>query len=124
MKNIILLFLIAVILFSCNGNNEPDEAAPTAEPQPMKEQATAKDDFPLLAKYDCKTCHMADDKLAGPSYKEIAAKYSGADTAIKYLSGKIIKGGSGAWGEVPMTAHPNMPAEDAEQLASYIMSIK
>ena len=55
---------------------------------------------------DCKACHAIAEKVNGPSYKDIAARYSKKD--IDYLVTKVIKGGSGVWGdESMMSAHPN-----------------
>lgn len=124
MKKYISLLLVTAFLFSCTENSKPAETATAPEPQPVPEQVSTNTEFPLFAKYDCKTCHMANEKLTGPSYKEIAVKYANTDTAMKYLAGKIIKGGSGVWGEIPMNPHPGMPADDAEQLAAYIISLK
>jgi cytochrome c len=76
----------------------------------------------LIAGSDCLTCHKVRDKLIGPSYEEIAKKYTSKD--IDTLASKIIKGGSGNFGSVPMTAHPSIPKEDAKEMVKYILSIK
>lgn len=76
----------------------------------------------LIAGSDCLTCHKVRDKLIGPSYEEIAKKYTSKD--IDTLAAKIIKGGSGVFGTVPMTAHPSLPKEDAKEMVKYILSIK
>jgi len=78
----------------------------------------------LIGKSDCLTCHKVNDKLIGPSYKEVAAKYENTSDNIKMLAGKIIKGGQGVWGAVPMTAHPQLSEADAEQMVKYIMLLK
>ena len=77
----------------------------------------------LIAESDCKSCHMIDQKSAGPSYLEVAKKYEKDPSAIDRLSDKIIKGGSGVWGEVAMAAHPQISKENASQMASYILSL-
>lgn len=66
----------------------------------------------LHKKYACTACHQDDKKLVGPSYKEVAAKYKGDKDAVKKLSEKVRKGGSGVWGQVPMP--PNAAPTDAE----------
>jgi cytochrome c len=76
----------------------------------------------LIAQSDCLTCHKVRDKLIGPSYEEVAKKYTMADT-VK-LADKIIKGGSGNFGAVPMTPHPSLSQKDAIEMAKYILSIK
>ncbi len=76
----------------------------------------------LLAGSDCLSCHKVRDKLIGPSYEEIAKKYTSKDTDS--LVSKIIKGGSGNFGTVPMTPHPTLSKADAEEMVKYILSIK
>lgn len=78
----------------------------------------------LISKMDCVGCHKTDKKLIGPSYLEIAKKYPLNDKNINYLSNKIIKGGSGVWGSVPMLAHSTLAKNDAKTIAKYIISLK
>lgn len=78
----------------------------------------------LIAASDCLTCHKVDMKVVGPSYKEVAAKYEATDANIEKLADKIIAGGSGVWGEVPMQAHPNVSKDDAKEMVKYILSLK
>lgn len=78
----------------------------------------------LAQKKNCMACHATEKKLVGPSYKDVAAKYASDKDAVKKLSEKIIKGGSGVWGPVPMPANTQVSPADAEQLAKWIMSVK
>ncbi|WP_348812511.1 c-type cytochrome [Flavobacterium maritimum] len=78
----------------------------------------------LISKMDCVGCHKLDKKLIGPSYLDIAKKYPLNDKNINYLSNKIIKGGSGVWGTVPMAAHSTLKKDDAKSIAKYILSLK
>lgn len=78
----------------------------------------------LIAKSDCIGCHKTDKKLIGPSYLDIAKKYPLNDKSINYLASKIIKGGSGVWGTIPMAAHSTLKKEDAKLMAKYILSVK
>jgi cytochrome c len=78
----------------------------------------------LIAKSDCIGCHKLDKKLIGPSYLDIAKKYAFNDKNVAYLSGKIIKGGSGVWGTIPMAAHASLKKDDAKSMAIYILSLK
>lgn len=74
---------------------------------------------------DCFTCHQVDEQLTGPAYKDIANKYATAgDTIVNYLSAKIINGGSGVWGSVPMAPHPSITQEEAQALAKYVLLLK
>lgn len=78
----------------------------------------------LIAKSDCIGCHKLDKKLIGPSYLDIAKKYESNDKNVAYLSGKIIKGGSGVWGSIPMLAHASLKKNDANSMVKYILSLK
>ncbi|MDI5898721.1 c-type cytochrome [Flavobacterium sp. XS2P67] len=78
----------------------------------------------LIAKSDCVGCHKLDKKLIGPSYLDIAKKYPSNEKNVAYLSGKIIKGGSGVWGTIPMAAHASLKKDDAKSMAKYILSLK
>ena len=78
----------------------------------------------LAQKKSCLACHAVDKKLVGPSYKDVAAKYAGQKDMAAKLADKIMKGGVGAWGQVPMPANPQVNAEEAKQLAAWVLSIK
>jgi cytochrome c len=77
----------------------------------------------LMAKSDCKSCHLIDQKSAGPSYKDIAAKYGAQTGSVPKLATKIIKGGSGVWGTTEMAAHPQINDVDASKMVEYILSL-
>lgn len=78
----------------------------------------------LISKMDCIGCHNKDRKILGPSYSEIAKKYPLNDKNIAYLTSKIIKGGSGVWGSIPMAAHANLKKEEAKSIVKYILSLR
>ena len=78
----------------------------------------------LAQKKSCLACHAADKKLVGPSYKDVAAKYAVQKDAVAMLAEKIQKGGVGNWGQVPMPANPQVNAEEAKQLATWVLSAK
>ena len=77
----------------------------------------------LAQKKNCMACHAVDKKLVGPAYKEIAAKYAGQKDAVAKLSEKVIKGGSGAWGQIPMPANAVTP-DEAKTLVTWVLSQK
>jgi cytochrome c len=77
----------------------------------------------LMDKSDCKSCHMVSEKSAGPSYLDIAKKYKGKPDAVDQLAAKIIKGGAGVWGNTEMSAHPQVPVEDAKKMVQYILTL-
>ena len=78
----------------------------------------------LAKQKNCLACHATDKKVIGPSYKDVAAKYAGQKDASDKLAQKIIKGGSGVWGAVPMPANPQVNEADAKALATWIMGTK
>jgi cytochrome c len=78
----------------------------------------------LMAKSDCKACHATTAKLVGPALVQIAKKYKNDAATINKLAGKIIAGGAGVWGQVPMTPHPQISNDDATQMVKYILSLK
>src|SRR4051812_39763291 len=77
----------------------------------------------LIAARDCKTCHETNKKNIGPSYQMIADKYGNNEAMADELSLKIIKGGSGRWGQVVMPPHQDISTEDARDMARYILSL-
>ena len=70
------------------------------------------------------TLFAKDKKLVGPAYKDVAAKYKDDKAAVDKLAVKIVKGGSGVWGAVPMPANPQVNAEEAKTLATWVLTIK
>lgn len=77
----------------------------------------------LVMSLDCKSCHKETEKSIGPAYIQIARKYGKDAKAVNYLTGKILKGSQGVWGETQMPAHPTMPESDAHQIVSWILSL-
>jgi len=81
-------------------------------------------DMPELAKkYGCTNCHKIDKKVVGPGWQDVAAKYKGDAGAAAKLSAKIIKGGSGNWGAIPMPANPKISDAEANELATFILGL-
>lgn len=121
--------IACIIIFSACGDADTNAEETTEE---ETEEATSdissnpdyQKGLTLIAQSDCLTCHKVEEKVTGPSYKEVANKYAGSDTAVDYLAGKIITGGSGVWGTVPMTPHPQLSQDDAKQMVRYILLLK
>ena len=78
----------------------------------------------LARSRNCLACHAVDQKLVGPSYKDVAAKYANDKDAEARLARKIREGGSGVWGVVPMPANPQVSADEARALAKWVLSQK
>jgi len=126
MKYFFFLAIGLLLIVSCGGKSDKKEGG---ESSTMGSDLSKNPDYQkgvdLLGKNDCLTCHKIDEKLNGPSYRDVANKYaSSPDTIISYLAGKIITGGKGTWGEVYMTPHAGLSKEDAEAMVKYIMLLK
>jgi cytochrome c551/c552 len=77
----------------------------------------------LVQSLDCKSCHKEAEKSIGPAYVNVAKKYQAQPNAITYLVNKVIKGGSGVWGETVMPAHPTLTETDARKMISWVLTL-
>jgi cytochrome c len=133
MKKYIVPFFLAILLAACGGNDNKSTTGSGADSTATEKPAAANDitsnpdykkGLDLISQSDCLTCHKVSEKLTGPAYKDVANKYAGSDTAVAYLVKKIIKGGKGVWGTVPMTPHPLLAEADVQQMVKYILLLK
>lgn len=120
-------FLCVLFLMSCSKTETPKDTSNTMLEEPTEQEVSVaktpeQEGKDLIEKASCLTCHKDEGKLVGPSYKEIADKYTEED--IDKLADKIIEGGSGVWGNVMMTPHPGMDKENAKKMVKYILSLK
>lgn len=86
--------------------------------------APAFADLALATSKNCMSCHAVERKVLGPSFKDVAAKYKDDKGAVELLASKIMKGGSGVWGPVPMPANTQVSEADARKLAAWVLSAK
>lgn len=86
--------------------------------------APAFADQALATAKNCMTCHAVEKKVVGPGYKEVATKYAGQKDAVDKLAVKILKGGSGVFGAVPMPANTQVSEAEAKKLAAWVLSLK
>lgn len=86
--------------------------------------AFAADESALAASKNCLACHAVDKKLVGPAYKDVAAKYAGQKDAADKLVVKVMKGGSGVWGPVPMPANTQVSEAEAKRLVAWVLGLK
>lgn len=120
MRKTLLLFVVAASLYACGGSNTGEK----------KEEKKAPDDpaytegMTLVANGGCPTCHKIDEPSTGPEYRKVAEKYANTPENITMLAGKVIKGGSGNWGTIPMTPHPDVSQENAEKMVKFILMLK
>jgi cytochrome c len=134
--NLALLIAVAGFTFACGGGEKTTEtttetvASAAAPAQEVSMEDKYKDD-PIYIKgiekvkgSDCTSCHMVERKIVGPSYAEVAAKYESTEENITMLAQKVIAGGVGVWGEVPMPPHPGLSEEDAKDMVRYVLLLK
>jgi cytochrome c len=131
MKKIVVTSAVALVLIACGGSGTENKEQPKEETKQETAAAPSLSDNPdyekglaLIAASDCLTCHKVDEKIIGPTYREVANKYENTEANVKMLAEKVIKGGSGVWGDVAMTPHPNVSQADAEQMVKYILLLK
>ena len=78
----------------------------------------------LAKSKNCMACHAVNNKVVGPGYKEVAVKYAGQADAEDKLTQKVLKGGSGAWGAIPMPANNQVSEAEARTLVKWILATK
>lgn len=128
-KAVFIFALIGMIPLSCSkketstvsDENAVRNAEMAAENQGKSPKLSITEEGKsLVYGADCSSCHQSTERLIGPSYQEIAGKYSEKD--IDYLAEKIVNGGSGVWGATPMAAHPGLSKENAQKMVQYILT--
>lgn len=137
MKQLICLAILAggIWLMSCSDDastSTPKKttsslstpSAPEDEPVKAYDHPDYKKGLELVAKSDCWSCHKIKEPSIGPSYNDVAARYEPTVANYELLAGKIINGGKGVWGEVPMNAHPDISKEDAIAITKYILLLR
>ena len=131
MKQVLFIMTTAMAMMACGGGSGEAAKTATAETTTAASPAnglSANPDYQkglaLVAGSDCLTCHKTSEKNIGPAYKEVAAKYENTEANIKMLTAKVMNGGSGNWGAIPMTPHPQLKQEDVEQMIKYILLLK
>lgn len=125
MKHLFLSLAATSLLWLACGEATQTSSAAGTTASDITQDPAYKAGLALVANSDCATCHKIDEKMTGPSYRDIAAKYANAtDAQVTEVAQKIIKGGSGNWGEIPMTAHPAISEADAVAMVQYILLLK
>lgn len=127
-KNTLFVIAMVMVIASCGSKkeesaNKEDYGTPDESAAPVAAVDAITQGESLVKASDCKTCHHPTNKLIGPSHAEVATKYDFTQASVTLLAGKIISGGSGVWGEIPMTPHPDITQADAEKMARYVLSL-
>ncbi len=132
MKKILFTSAVALAFIACGGSGtenkeakkeeaKTEAAAPSISDDPVYQEGLA-----LVVKPEnlCLTCHKIDEKVTGPAYRDVANKYENTPANVKMLTEKVLKGGSGVWGEIAMVPAPNLKPEDAEKMVKYILLLR
>ncbi|MFY7651776.1 MAG: c-type cytochrome [Chitinophagaceae bacterium] len=117
---------IVILFIACNNaaNTAPPLSKEDSLLMALQKNPVYKEGVELVAKSDCLTCHKVDEVILGPSYREVANRYENTPENIEMLTQKIIEGGKGNWGEVPMSAHPQLLPSEAKKMVQYILLLK
>jgi cytochrome c len=131
--SIVIIGSITVGLTSCGGAKKEEAKGEEkteeglddeiAEPKAASSDDLIKQGQALVDASDCKTCHHPTNKIVGPSHTDVAKKYEFTKANVSLLAGKIKNGGSGVWGEIPMSPHADLSLGDAEKMAMYVLSL-
>jgi len=133
MKKSFIIFGLALAISACGNNKSSNNSGTdttvsttTSSSSTQNTSVAVKDTLgeALIQKNDCLTCHKLDQKIIGPAYIDVANKYTASPAVIDTLANKIIKGGSGNWGNIAMSPHPNLSMTDAQDMVKYILSLK
>jgi len=130
-KTLLILGCISLAIASCGNPGSTSEGSASTSASTDTE-ASAKTPAPsemlpgekLIATADCIGCHNKTQKVIGPAYVDIAAKYPSSEENINKLADVVIAGSKGTWGDLPMTPHPNLSKDDAKQMVTWILSLK
>jgi cytochrome c len=132
MKKTIVIFSSALLMMACGSSGDSKTGSKDSVSTSASPTVSAADEkgLELIGASDCTTCHKLDKSSTtgiaiGPAYSDVAAKYApAADTTIDRLVKKVISGGSGIWGTVPMTPHAALKESDVREMVKYILTLK
>src|SRR5688572_11049126 len=132
MRKVIVMMAFSPLFFACGGGDgaaegEKGDTAKTEENKPAAaatNQAELDKGLEMIGALDCTTCHKISENSIGPEYIAVAQKYEASPAIIDTLATKIINGGTGVWGQVPMTPHPNVSMDSARTMVKYILSLR
>jgi len=145
MKKTFIVLSLSLVIAACGGKKSGNDSAADSTAAANKTAATTQSDADtasshngtdkaggtpsapgaqLIAKADCGTCHKEQEKLIGPAFVDVAKKYTSSPAVVDTLANKVIKGGSGNWGTIPMGPHASLSMDDARTMVKYILSLK
>jgi cytochrome c len=128
MKKFLIVLAVSSFVFACNSSEDSKPAeekkADTTPAVAATPEVPNEKGLELIGAGDCTTCHEIDKKKIGPAYVDVANKYPNTQATIDTLVNKVIKGGQGNWGAIPMAPHPTLAEADVREMVKYIMTLK
>jgi cytochrome c len=127
MKKLIVGCFVLATIAACGGggSKEKEKTGKTETTGDLGSNPDYQKGLQLVADNRCMNCHGVDNAITGPAYMEVAERYAGRpDTIISHLARKIINGGTGEWGEMPMAPNSSVSQADAEAMVKYILLLK
>ncbi|MEO6732070.1 MAG: c-type cytochrome [Ferruginibacter sp.] len=125
MKKYFSVLSLSLLSFACGNQTDSTQTKDSAkETTSVMDNPDYEKGLNLIAKSDCFTCHKLRDASTGPAYGAVAEKYENTESNINMLADKVIAGGQGVWGQIPMAAHPQVTKEDAIAMVKYILLLK
>ena len=131
MKKLFICMSAALILSSCGGEDQKPAAttekpaaqteAPAGDPPKVSTEEKALE---LIASKGCTACHALDKKVIGPAYIDVSKKYEATPEMLYKLTQKVVAGGKGVWGEIPMPPNKNITFTEAKMIVAYVLSLK
>jgi cytochrome c len=119
LRDILIFGTALFILIGCHTANKSFKDGHQASETIQPAEALS-----LIAKSDCNTCHKIEERVVGPSWTEVANRYTDSKKDVEYLSSKIKNGGKGKWGEMPMVPHPMLTRDEAKTIVLYLLTLK
>jgi cytochrome c len=128
MKKLIVMAAVIATLMSCGGgDSSKGKDEKKSETTDITQNPDYQKGLDLISKSNCPTCHKPYERIPGqgPSFSEVANKYASyPDTIVAHLASKVMKGGGGVWGEIPMIPHPELSEEEAVAIVKYVLLLK
>jgi cytochrome c len=127
MKKLLVILGICALIYACSDGADKtttDDKKDTTPPTAQTPTSTVHPGLEMITSSDCITCHKINEKNIGPAYVDVSKKYESSPAVIDTLATKIVKGGVGVWGNVPMTPHPNLSMDSAREMVRYILTLK
>lgn len=123
MKKYLFVVSVFILIAACGGSNSDKKETTIKD---LSQNPDYKAGLALVSEPGnlCLTCHMIDEKLTGPAYRDVANKYENTNANIKMLAEKVMKGSVGVWGDIIMPPNTSVTEEEAEAIVKYILLLK